>query len=143
MGKIKESPILLTWKVHLAKKNLSKAISVAILILICVYFIFITLHDGFMTLISFAILVLMVLPYYLPNTFILTEEGIIKKMLFSKKSRNWKEFARYKVGKNAIQLYTLKKESRLDNYRSFLIICDKNRDEVLRIVEQKIIKSSA
>ncbi|MFA6618532.1 MAG: hypothetical protein WCT23_05635 [Candidatus Neomarinimicrobiota bacterium] len=141
MAKIEESPVLLSWKVHLAKKNPSRAIAAAVLIIICVYFIFLTLQDPFLTLISFFILVMMVLPYYLPNTYILTEEGIIKKMILSKKSRNWKEFARYKVGKSAIQLYTLNKESRLDNYRSFLIICEKNKDEVLKIVEQKLKNS--
>jgi len=119
MAKIEESPVLLSWKVHLAKKNPSRAIAAAVLIIICVYFIFLTLQDPFLTLISFFILVMMVLPYYLPNTYILTEEGIIKKMILSKKSRNWKEFARYKVGKSAIQLYTLNKESRLDNIAHF------------------------
>lgn len=143
MANIKESPVLMTWKVHMAKNNISRAISVAIIILICVYFISMTVKDVFLPMVSFVVLVLMVLPYYLPNTFILTEEGIIKKMLFSKQSRTWEQFARYSVGKNVIQLYTLKKESRLDNYRSFLIICDKNKEEVLKIVEDKMKKVEA
>ena len=136
-----ERPVLMSWKVHMAKRNMSRAISVFILILICVYFVFQTLEDGFLTMISFFVLLVMVLPYYLPNTFTLTEEGVEKKMLFSKQKRKWSEFHRYEQGKNAINLYTLNKRSRLDNYRSFLIICDKNKDEVLEIVKRKIKKS--
>ncbi len=143
MSKLKDSPELLSWKIHMARSNPTRAIAVIILILICSYFIFFTLEDVFLTLISTFVLLLMVLPYYLPVTYILSEEGVSKKMLFSNQSRSWKEFHRYKRDKNAIQLYTLKRKSRLDNYRSFLIICNKNKDEVMKIVQENIKNSDA
>lgn len=141
MTKLKDSPELLSWKIHMARRNPTRAIAVIILILICSYFIFFTLEDVFLTLISTFVLLVMVLPYYLPVTYILSEEGVTKKMLFSNQSRSWTEFHRYKRDKNAIQLYTLKRKSRLDNYRSFLLICDKNTEMVLEIVNKKIVSS--
>ncbi len=138
MSDIKNNKVLLSWKVHMAKHNISRAISALILILICVYFVNLTLEDGFLTLVSFFVLLMMVLPYYLPNTFILSDEGVEKKMLFSKQTRKWSEFHRYEVGKNAVNLYTMNKKSRLDNYRSFLIICHQNKDKVIKIVEEKL-----
>lgn len=138
MDKNNESPVLISWTIHLARRNPARAISVLILILICAYFIHLTMEDFFFTLISTVVLLLMVLPYYLPTTFALSEEGISRKMLFSKQKRSWGEFNRYSVDKNTIKLYTMKKESRLDNYRSFLLICNKNKDEVLSIVDNKL-----
>lgn len=129
---------LLTWKIHMAKRNPAKAVSVLILILICAYFIHFTMEDLFFTVIASFVLLIMVLPYYLPTTFILTESGIMKKMLFSKQNRSWSEFNRYDIENNIIKLYTMKKKSRLDNYRSFLIICNNNKDNVLKIVQEKV-----
>jgi hypothetical protein len=140
MDKKNESPVLSSWTIHMAKRNPARAISVMILILVCAYFIHLTMEDLFFTLIATAVLVIMVLPYYLPTTFTLSEEGVSKKMLFSNQKRAWSEFNRYSVDRNTIKLYTMKKESRLDNYRSFLLICNKNKDDVVKIVEEKIKK---
>jgi hypothetical protein len=129
---------LLSWKVHLSKKNRTKGIAVIVLILICSYFIYFTMEDFFFTLISTFVLIIMVLPYYLPSTYTLTDSEITKKMLFSKQRRMWSEFNRYDIDKNVIKLYTMKKASRLDNYRSFLLICNKNKDEVLAWVKKKV-----
>ena len=138
MNKIPDSPALLSWNIHMARRNPSRAIAVAILILICSYFIYYTMEDFFFTFIATFVLVMMVLPYYLPTTYTLTEEGVTRKMLFSKQHRAWSEFNRYNTDKNTIQLYTMKKKSRLDNYRSFLIICNKNKEQVIKIVENKL-----
>ncbi|MDZ7795699.1 MAG: hypothetical protein U5N56_01050 [Candidatus Marinimicrobia bacterium] len=80
------SGTLLQWKVWLAKKNPVRALSVAVLIMICAYFVFFTTEDLLLTSIATAILVIMVIPYYLPITFILTDDKIIKRMPFSKKT---------------------------------------------------------
>ena len=133
-----ETKILLSWKIHMAKRNPTRAISVLILILICAYFIQFTMEDLFFTIIAFFVLAIMVLPYYLPTTYVMTDEGIEKNMLFSKQKRSWSEFNRFAVEKNLIKLYTMKKKSRLDNYRSLLVICNKNKDEVLTIVKNKL-----
>ena len=138
MAEINNTHQLLTWKIHMARRNPARAVSVMVLILICAYFIHYTMEDFFFTLVTTFVLIIMVLPYYLPTTFILSEEGVVKKMLFSTQTRSWSEFNRYAVEKNIIKLYTMKKESRLDNYRSFLIICSKNKDEVIKIVQERI-----
>ncbi|MDZ7821429.1 MAG: hypothetical protein U5N26_06240 [Candidatus Marinimicrobia bacterium] len=132
------SGVLLSWKVWLAKKNPARAVSVAVLILICAYFVFFTTGDLLLTVIGAAVLMIMVLPYYLPTTFILTEEEVIKKMLFSTRARRWEEFRRFRADKRSVKLFTMEKPSRLDNYRAFLLICNKNIDEVLRIVKDRI-----
>ena len=138
MTKLPESPEILSWKIHMARRNPSRAIAVAILILICSYFIYYTMEDFFFTLIATFVLIIMVIPYYLPTTYLLTEVGVTRKMLFSKQSRAWSEFNRYNSDKNTIQLYTMKKSSRLDNYRSFLLICNKNKEQIIKIVENKL-----
>ena len=138
MTKIPDSAKLLSWKIHMARRNPSRAIAVAILIIICSYFIFYTMEDFFFTFISTIVLIIMVIPYYLPTTYILTEEGVRRKMLFSNQSRAWSEFNRYASDKNNVKLYTMKQSSRLDNYRSFLLICNKNKEQVIEIVDKKL-----
>ena len=138
MSKIPESPELLSWKIHMARRNPSRAIAVAVLILICSYFIYYTMEDFFFTFIATFVLIIMVLPYYLPTTYILTEAGVRRKMLFSNQDRAWSEFNRYDTDKNTIKLYTMKQSSRLDNYRSFLLICNKNKEQVVEIVEKQL-----
>ncbi|MDD3966517.1 MAG: hypothetical protein WC372_02485 [Candidatus Neomarinimicrobiota bacterium] len=134
----KESGALLSWKVLMAKNNPARALSVAVIIFICSYFVFLTMKDVLLTVIALLVLLIMVLPYYLPVSYILTEEMIVKKMPFSRQQRRWEEFRRFDTAGNAIKLYTMSRASRLDNYRSFLIICKQNRDQVLEIVHRKI-----
>ena len=136
------SPPLLEWKVLLARRNPARAVSVAILIIICAYFVFFTTRDMVLTIIATIVLIMMVLPYYLSITYILTDDTIIKKMPLSRKVRRWDEFHRYHTEKGSIKLFTLTHPSRLDNYRSFLLICNKNKKEVLAIVQQKISSTS-
>jgi hypothetical protein len=130
---------LMTWKVHLASRNPARAASVIILILICVYFVAFSTSDIFLSSISAVVLILMVLPYYLPVTYILTDEGIIRKMFFSTQKRSWNEFHRYDIDKGSIKLYTMKQTSRLDNYRSFLLISNKNKEAIMEVVKKKIV----
>jgi|GEM_PF-1085269 len=137
MTDVKNTHQLLSWKIHMAKRNPTRAVAVLILIFICAYFIHFTMEDLFFTIVALFVLLIMVLPYYLPTSFILTDEGVEKNMLFSKQKRSWSEFSRYSVEKNVIKLFTMKKESRLDNYRSLLIICNKNKDEVIAVVKEK------
>ncbi len=134
---------LLTWKVQLARRNPARAISVLLLILICTYFVYFTLNDILLSLIAFLVLFLMVIPYYVPVTFIFTDESIIRKMPFSKQVRYWNEFKRYDIDKNTVKLYTMSQSSRLDNYRSLLLICSKNSEDVLAIVSEKIDPAAA
>lgn len=132
------SEVLFSWKIFLAARNPARAISAAVIILICVYFVHLTLQDLLLSMIAFTVLLLMVLPYYLPVRFILSEKGITKIMPFSKQFRRWEEFHRFDHDKNNIKLYTMNKESHLDNYRSFLLISGKHTEKVLEIVGRKI-----
>lgn len=140
MDEHKESAVLLRWKILMAKRNPARAVAAAVIVLICTYFVFLTLRDVLLSAIALIVLLTMVLPYYLPTTFILTEEEVIKKMPLFRQKRRWEEFRRYDSEKAAIKLYTMRSASRLDNYRSFLIICPQNHDRVLEIVKRKIVK---
>lgn len=138
MDEHKDTAVLLRWKILMAKRNPARAIAVAVIVLICTYFVFLTLQEVLLTVIALIVLLLMVLPYYLPMTYILTAEEVIKKMPFFRQKRRWEEFRRYDTSKNAIKLYTMSHVSRLDNYRSLLIICPNNHDRVLEIIQRKI-----
>lgn len=129
---------LISWKLYLAAQNPARAIAAAAIILICTYFVHLTLKDLLLSIIAFIVLFLMVLPYYLPVRFTLYEEGVGKKMPLSKQFRSWDEFHRYDHDKRNIKLYTMNRESRLDNYRSFLLITGKNTEKVIEIVRRKI-----
>ena len=122
MKKINE-PILLQWRLFLAKQNPGKAVSVFFLIIICTWFVNQGTHDVFLTLATFFVLFMAVSSYYVPVTYIVTEEKIYKQSLFFRQSRNWSDFRRYEQQKSSIKLYTMARPSKLDNYRAFLVLC--------------------
>jgi len=129
---------LLSWKINMVKQNPAKGVSVAVFIIALSIFSGIAADNVLFVFLSFFILGLYVLPYYLPVTYTLTETSVMIKTGWMKKKREWGEFRRWEKSSKAIKLYTLKKPSRLDNYRAWLLRTGQKTEEVLTIVSEKI-----
>ncbi len=129
---------LLSWKINMVKQNPAKGVSVAVFILALSVFAGTTADNVLFVFISFIVLGIYVLPYYLPVTYTLTETSVIIKTGWMKKERNWSEFRRWEQSGNAVKLYTMKNRSRLDNYRAWLLRTGQRIDDVVTIVSEKI-----
>lgn len=132
---------LLQWRIYPFKKNPLKGIVAGIFILMVSIYSGMLMNSilfSFIILIVFFIFVL--LPYYFSTKFILTEKKIIIQNAFLKKEQKWEYFRRFDYDKKVIKIFTSLKASRLDNYRSFNLIFNNNREQVIEIVKRKIEK---
>lgn len=129
---------LLSWKINMVRQNPAKGVSVAIFILALSIFAGIAADNVLFVLISFIVLGIYVLPYYLTVTYTLTEMSVIIKTGWMKKERGWGEFRRWDQSGKAVKLYTLNKPSRMDNYRAWLLRTGQKTEEVIAIVSEKI-----
>jgi len=133
--------ILMTWKIHMVKQNPGKGVSVFIFILAVSFFAGVAGESLIFLFLSLLVLGSYVLPYFVPVSYTLTEKGITIRTGWMTKERDWKEFRRWERSGNAIKLYTMKKPSRLDNYRAWLLRTGQKGDEVEAIVARKIVNT--
>ncbi|MEA1985955.1 MAG: hypothetical protein U9N76_00520 [Candidatus Marinimicrobia bacterium] len=131
--------ILIQWQIYPLKKNPAKGIVVGVFILIIsTYSAMLMGNIAFFLIILMVFFIFVLLPYYLPTKYILTEKKIIIKNGPSKKEREWQYIKRFDYDKKMLKLFTTTKTNRLDNYRALTLIFNNNREEVIKIVENKI-----
>jgi len=141
-GKINyDDQTLLQWQIYPLKKNLLKGIVAGIFILI------VSIYSGmlmgnflFFSIILMVFFIFVLLPYYFPTKFILSDKKIIIENGPLKKERKWEYFKRFDYDKKMLKLYTTFNASRLDNYRAWNLIFDNNHEKVIEIVKSKIEK---
>lgn len=125
----------------MVKQNPGKGVSVFIFILAVSFFAGVAGESLIFLFLSLLVLGSYVLPYFVPVSYTLTEKGITIRTGWMTKERDWKEFRRWERSGNAIKLYTMKKPSRLDNYRAWLLRTGQKGDEVEAIVARKIVNT--
>ncbi|MEA3500625.1 MAG: hypothetical protein U9R41_06400 [Candidatus Marinimicrobia bacterium] len=132
---------LLQWRIYPLKENPLKGTVAGIFILIVSIYSCMLMNNilfFFIILIVFFIFVL--LPYYFPTKFILTDQKVIVQNGPFTKEHKWEYFRRFDYDKKMLKLYTSLSASRLDNYRALNLIFDNNRDQIIEIVKRKIEK---
>ena len=86
------------------------------------------------------VLAISVAPFFVRTTYRLTPEGVEVTRLGRVERRPWSSFRRVRASEEIVQLSTLPKPSWLDAYRSYTILLDGNRAEVVDYVERMVGK---
>lgn len=136
----KSKPVFtLAWTFHPLRSNLRQA-----LLVICIMVAFSGLvywnfkEDLFLTLLSAVIYVVSLKNFFFPTSYVLKEDEIIVKNIFSAKY-NWSRFRRFSPFKRGIFLSPYDKPSRMDHYRGIALFCEgDNFEKVLGLVEEKL-----
>ncbi len=76
--------------------------------------------------------------FFLPTGYLLTEDRVIKRILFYNVTRPWKDFRSYYVDHNGILLSPFSKPSFLDTYRGIYLRYEGNREEVTNFVQERM-----
>ncbi|MGB9597901.1 MAG: hypothetical protein ACPL7B_16575 [Candidatus Poribacteria bacterium] len=76
--------------------------------------------------------------FFLPTTYILSDEGITVKSVFRKSTRNWCYFKSYYPERKGVFLSPFSQPSRLENFRGLFVRFNNNRTEVIEFVKQKL-----
>jgi hypothetical protein len=88
------------------------------------------------------VLVISVAPFFVRTTYHLTSEGVEVVRLGRAQRRAWSAFRRVRSNEEILQLSPFAKPSWLDSYRSYTILLDGNRSEVMDYVQGMVGKES-
>jgi len=134
--------VLLTWRVHLAARHPRKAIGCVGLIglmVLCGHLIF---RSPGLTLAGALMLLGSVSDFLFPVRYTLTTQGAEMRSWISGPSIAWARVRRYYVDEEGVKLSPLPRPSRLEAYRGVYLRFEHNREEVLRIVQERTTELS-
>ena len=77
--------------------------------------------------------------FFLPTDFILTDAVVERRYLGINQKRKWSEFRSFYPDKNGVLLSPFVRPSRLENFRGLYLRFEDNRDQVLAVVQDKVI----
>lgn len=130
----------LQWVSHpLIERPVVSAVIILFVIFLLVV-VRILFEDWWWSALALFFLITSLAQYFFPTRYELDDEGITIKFLFTKKRRPWSEFRTFYKSARGVVLSPFLKPSRLDIYRGIHILCNNNRDEVIRFVSTKLKK---
>ena len=89
-------------------------------------------------LLTFGLLAASVSRYFLPTRYALNGEGIQVSHAGASRKMTWDRVQRVSASKEGLFLSPFSRPSRLDSFRGLFLRCEKNRDEVMRFVRDRV-----
>ena len=129
---------LLRWRSVPARRSTRTTVLV-VLTIIGVPLVLAIWYGAFFGLLGLAILGGSLLSFFLPTDFILTDAAVERRYLGINQKRKWSEFRSFYPDKNGVLLSPFVRPSRLENFRGLYLRFEDNRDQVLAVVQDKVI----
>jgi len=129
---------LLSWRSVPARRS-AKTTGLVVLIIIGVPVLLYVWYSPFFGLLGIVILGGSLLSFFLPTDYTLTEVAVLRRYLGIAQKRNWSEFRSFYPDKNGVLLSPFVRPSRLENFRGLYLRFERNREEVLAIVKNKVL----
>jgi len=130
--------ISIQWTVHPIKRNWKVSAGVVLFLIILCAAIYFSFNSATFLLLSVAILVISLSPFFSPTTYTFQDDCIIVKSLLRKSSRQWDFFKSYYPDRNGVLLSPFPSPTRLENFRGVYVRFENNRSEVVNFIEKKI-----
>lgn len=92
------------------------------------------------TLLGMFLLVVNILPYFLPTTYVMNDRGVYKKGFFVTQFRGWESIKSYYVDKYGVLLSPFDKPNRLENFRGMYVRFKGNKEQVIEFIRKKVGK---
>ena len=129
----------ITWRAHPAKERpLASVLVTSFLILFCIVIYYYS-DSTFLTIVSVIILFASLQSFFLPTEYVLDNDGVEIKRLFSKQKRAWSLFRSFYGNNRGIQVSTFAQASWLDSYRGVFLILRGNAKEVKEFLEKRTL----
>lgn len=129
---------LLVWVTHPAKTRRKTAVIVIAFLVFLVVLVYSWTASAVFTAIAALVLWGSLTQFFLPTTFEFTAAKVKVKYTFNKIEKEWSQYRSYYPDKNGVLLSPFIRPSRLENFRGLYIRFQANRDEVMKIVKEKI-----
>lgn len=131
--------VLLNWETLPARNRPLVAVLVGIFILVLGWLVYYWTESWFFVVIAILILWGSLSQFYVRTRFTFTEHKVKVKYIVNKIAKDWSQYRSYYEDKNGVLLSPFLRPSRLENFRGLYVRFAGNRDEVMKIVKQKII----
>ncbi len=130
--------LLLQWTTHPAADRPVVTILVSLLLMALVFIVYLLTFSAIFTIGAAVILWGSLTQYFLKTSFAFTEQQVRVKYVINKIEKSWSQYRSYYIDRNGILLSPFVRPSRLENFRGLYVRFAGNRDEVVRIVKDKI-----
>ncbi len=137
----RDDKVIAEWSVHRIRQDPRK-MSAVILLLILANTLLLLIHRAlysafpYLVLLGNLILIGSLSDYLFPVRFRLTSEGADYRNLILKKRISWAQVRNCYVSDQGIKLSPLKRSSRLESFRGFVLLFNNNREEVIEHVKR-------
>ena len=132
---------LITWRVHPAKRSLTKAILVSLVILLLTYFSSWYAGKPFGAL-AFILLMGSLWPFFVPTKYRITSWGVEQIRWPVRQKRPWSHFRRYEVDARGILLSPFISPSRLDSFRGMYLLIGNGSQKIQEVVAEQLGRQS-
>lgn len=118
----------LAWRVWLLRAHPRRGALAILVCLLTISFAWALSESALLTAVAGLLLVASLSQFLLPTHFALDAESLRVRNLLYRRTRRWSEFRGYARAGNRLKLLTLPPGSRLDNYRSLLLLLPPGAD---------------
>ncbi|MCK4856892.1 MAG: hypothetical protein KAT58_02885 [candidate division Zixibacteria bacterium] len=130
--------VLLAWVTHPARARPLVTLLVVIFLTILVVIVYNLTASLLFTIVGALILWGSLSQYFMPTRFELTGRGVRIKYTVTTVTKEWNLYRSYYADRNGVLLSPFIRPSRLENFRGQYVRFAGNRDEVMKIVSDKI-----
>lgn len=128
------------WTSHPLVERPITSIAVILFIGFVVFIVRLLLETWIYAILSLFLIITSLAKYFFPTHYELTPEGIRIESWFSTQQKEWSAFKTFYKSSRGIVLSPFEQPSRLDSYRGIYLLCEKNLNEVIDFVSQRLKK---
>jgi len=127
------------WRVHPLTENAWRSIALISVLLIVLAGVFLVLKHPFWVFLSAVLLGIHLRSFFLPTTYLLTNEGLEVIRLVGSYCASWSHYRSFCVDKNGVLLSPFAKPNRLENFRGNFILVPKDwREDVIAFLRKHL-----
>ncbi|MCX7766257.1 MAG: hypothetical protein N2246_06095 [Candidatus Sumerlaeia bacterium] len=131
---------IIKWTSHPFVERPVTSIAVILFIGFVALMVRILLETWFYALLSLFLIITSLAKYFFPTHYELTPEGIRVESWFSTQQKEWSAFKTFYKSSRGIVLSPFEHPSPLDSYRGIYLLCERNINEVINFVSQRLKK---
>jgi hypothetical protein len=128
----------LEWSVFPFMEDTRRSAIVVSIIAAAGVLVHLAFKDGFLTVLSLAILIVSLHTFFTRTTYRLGEDGVMVRTVGVKTFKPWSAFKRYSADGKGVTLSPFARPSRLDPFRSVRLLFGGNRDEVVAFISERV-----
>lgn len=127
-----------TWTVHPVRERIWAAMGATLVILVVIFVIYVSFQNVFWSLFGAGAMLLSLNRFYFPSHFVMDDEGIGARYLFSNQRFRWRNVRRFMSDEYGGYLSARKEPSRLDSFRGMNILFGRHREIVVERIQKQL-----